>query len=523
MKGGLIREVSSRPHVVNPLTFSTAKNKHRLILDLRHVNKQVVDSNIKFEDWKVVKQYLSTNCFGFVFDKKSGYHHIDIFNEHQQYLGFSWKLGGVTKFFVFTVLPFGLKSSGYIFTKVVRPLVKHWRKKGIKVVVYLDDGFGLADNKNTCKMHSDLVKSDLIASGFIPNRDKCHWTPTQKLEWLGFIWNLDICKLNIPDRKKNDLIELVNIILNSSCKVKVRLLAKAAGKIIAFTPALGHITQIMSRGLFEVINLRQDWNQSININHCNACIRDLIFWRDNIFELEPVSLLGLDSEFYIFTDASNTGAAGYIDNLKQIMHKSWSDDEKLKSSTWREVKAIELSILSFARLLKHCTVSFYTDNQNAVTIVHKGSKVPELQSLALSIYDCCRKNDITIFVNWIPREQNEQADMLSRIVDIDDWRISDEFFTFLNDLWGPFSVDRFASFENTKLQKFNSLYWNPGSLCVDAFTCDWSGENNWLVPPVTEVSRVINHLVKCKAKGTLIVPNWTSSPFWPLIFDTGLK
>ncbi|VDI40756.1 Hypothetical predicted protein [Mytilus galloprovincialis] len=379
-------------------------------------------------------------------------HNSDIF---KKYLGFSWKLGGVTKFFVFTVLPFGLKSSGYIFTKVVRPLVKHWRKKGIKVVVYLDDGFGLADNENTCKMHSDLIKSDLIASGFVPNRDKCHWTPTQKLEWLGFIWNLDICKLNIPDRKKYDLIDLVNIILNSSCKVKVRLLAKAAGKIISFTPALGHNTQIMSRGLFEVINLRQDWNQSININHCNACIRDLIFWRDNICKLEPVSLLGLDSEFYIFTDASNTGAAGYIDNLKQIMHKSWSDDEKLKSSTWREVKAIELSILSFARLLKHCTVSFYTDNQNAVTIVHKGSKVPELQSLALSIYDCCRKNDITIFVNWIPREQNEQADMLSRIVDIDDWRISDEFFTFLNDLWGHFQWIGLLAFENTKLQKFN--------------------------------------------------------------------
>ncbi|CAC5397189.1 unnamed protein product [Mytilus coruscus] len=217
---------------------------------------------------------------------------------------------------------------------------------------------------------------------------------------------------------------------DTSCKVKVTLLAKAAGKIISFSPALGHITQIMSRGLFTVINLRQDWDQSININHCSTCIRDLIFWRDNICKLEPVSLLRLDSEFYIFTDASNTAAAGYIDNLEQIMHKSWSDDEKLKSSTWREVKAIELSLLSFARLLKTCTVSFYTDNQNAVTIVHKGSKVPELQSLALSIYDCCRKNEITIFVNW---EHNEQADMLSRIVDIDDWRVFDEFFTFLND------------------------------------------------------------------------------------------
>jgi hypothetical protein len=28
--------------------------------------------------------------------------------------------------------------------------------------------------------------------------------------------------------------------------------------------------------------------------------------------------------------------------------------------------------------------------------------------------------------------------------------------------------------------------------------------------------------VKCKAKGTMIVPKWTS-PFWPLIFEDGLE
>ena len=44
----LVREVSSRPHVVNPLTVSVnAKGKHRLILDLRHVNEQVVQNKIK--------------------------------------------------------------------------------------------------------------------------------------------------------------------------------------------------------------------------------------------------------------------------------------------------------------------------------------------------------------------------------------------------------------------------------------------------------------------------------------------
>jgi hypothetical protein len=59
ISGGVVREVSSAPHVVNPLTVAVnGKGKERLILDLRHVNKQVVQNKIKFEDWKTAKQYM---------------------------------------------------------------------------------------------------------------------------------------------------------------------------------------------------------------------------------------------------------------------------------------------------------------------------------------------------------------------------------------------------------------------------------------------------------------------------------
>ena len=47
----------------------------------------------------------------FKFDLKSGYHPIHILQEHQTFLGFSWVVNGVRKFFVFTVLPFGLSSA----------------------------------------------------------------------------------------------------------------------------------------------------------------------------------------------------------------------------------------------------------------------------------------------------------------------------------------------------------------------------------------------------------------------------
>ena len=59
------------------------------------------------------------------------------------------------------------------------------------------------------------------------------------------------------------------------------------------------------------------------------------------------------------------------------------------------------------------------------------------------------------------------------------------------------------------------------SEAVDAFTVDWSGENNWFCPPVALIPRVLRHAQHCQAEGTLVVPLWESAPFWPLICPDG--
>ena len=74
-------------------------------------------------------------------------------------------------------------------------------------------------------------------------------------------------------------------------------------------------------------------------------------------------------------------------------------------------------------------------------------------------------------------------------------------FYFFNQKWGPFSIDRFVDSNNHQLDNFNSRFWTPGSKGVDAFTFDWSKDNNWLVPPI------------CKGTGVIIVPLWRSAVF----------
>ena len=183
LKVGSVVQCPCPPVVVNPLSvFIQPNGKKRLTLDLRHVNFFVKKSKIKFEDAKSFLECLVASPCAWVcsFDIKSGYHHIDIFESDQQFLGFSWVFDGVTKYFKFTVLPFGLSVGPYM-----RPLVKYWRSKAIRIVVYLDNGISAATNFSKCQGNSLLVRSDLFKSGFVANKDKCQWVPLQVICWLG--------------------------------------------------------------------------------------------------------------------------------------------------------------------------------------------------------------------------------------------------------------------------------------------------------------------------------------------------
>ena len=166
-------------------------------------------------------------------------------------------------------------------------------------------------------------------------------------------------------------------------------------------------------------------------------------------------------------------------------------------------------------------VKWYTDNQCVVSIVHKGSMKKHLHDLAILIYKFACQHSIDIHMEWILQGQNERADMLSRIVDRDNWQVSHALFKFLNHVWGPFTIDRFADSNNTKLNKFNSKFWSPNTSGVDVFAFNWQGEheNNRFVPPVYLISRCLRHIEHNRVNATLIVPYWPSAVFWPLLID----
>ena len=347
---GCVSEVFETPAIINPLSVSIQKSgKKRLILDLRHVNQFLYKTKFRCEDVSVAKEILNPGDFMFTFDLKSGYHHVEIFPEHRKYLSFAWTFSsGCTRYFQFSVLPFGLSSAPYLFTKLLRPLVKKWRSEAKAIVVFLDDGLGAAADRNKAKIASLQVHADLLKSGFLPNEAKCVWEPAQSITWLGTVLNTSTSEISATVKRINSLHhDLVSILAASPPCHPVRKLASVCGKIISLGNCVGNVSRLMTRNLFAVINSAPTWNACVHLS--SEALSELNFWKSNVASLNgiPIWPLVRKPSKIVYSDASASACASFIEFEGKIFHQNWSDFEKAQSSTYRELLAVSLSLKSF--------------------------------------------------------------------------------------------------------------------------------------------------------------------------------
>jgi hypothetical protein len=467
-----IKEVFTPPHVVNPLSVSSKGTKKRLILDLREVNLHVFKTKIKFDDWKVMQDFIRTGGFMFKFDLKQGYHHVDIHPEFQQYLGFSWVIGGVRRYFVFTVLPFGLTSAPYIFTKIVRVLVKFWRKSGVKLCCFIDDGLGASADLETAKTQSDLVRTSLRDSGFVANDQKSVWEPSQATCWLGIVVDLGGGFLRVSDARESNILSLIRHTLANAPFTSARKLSKLTGMLLSTKFILGNLVRLKTRQFYSVINSSPSWDARVSFAREDGVIRDLHFWLTNFVTLNRKPITPPSPPALVVTsDASESGLAAHLDydGTMRVSYRNFSEEESRRSSTWRELSAIVFSLRASRPFLTGAQVFWRTDNFAASLIATSGSRVDALQSLAETLYELCSAQSIRLEVVWTPRRSIQTADALSKLPDHDDWETSPSFFEELDALWGPHDVDRFADDSNAKVSAFNSKFYCPVRQCFFYF------------------------------------------------------
>jgi hypothetical protein len=278
-------------------------------------------------------EFITNNSYCFKFDLHLAYHHVDIFKPRTDYLGFSWCFGNTVKYSKFVVLPFGLSSACYIFTKLTHPLAKKWRGDGKQITMYLDDGIGVHIDLQVCSTLSDAVRHDLILSGFVPKKEKYMWSPVQQLTILGYFIDTEIHFISIPEERPLKVFKTINLIeykLETISKVPARLAASLVGQIVSVSYVIGNVTNIMTKYLSIDILDKQSLNSAICLS--KESLDQIAFWKRNLRSANLKEFtFDLSCHTIVYSDASNTGYGGYmVENPNDIAHGMWSNNESMK-------------------------------------------------------------------------------------------------------------------------------------------------------------------------------------------------
>ena len=116
-------------------------------------------------------------------DLKDAYLSVPIHADSQKFLRFIWK----DKTYQFQALPFGLNIAPRVFTRLLKPVAAFLRKRGVRLVIYLDNILIIGSSVEEIRQFTEM--SLLESLGFIINKEKSIFTPTQIITFLGFTIN----------------------------------------------------------------------------------------------------------------------------------------------------------------------------------------------------------------------------------------------------------------------------------------------------------------------------------------------
>ncbi len=524
LRQGCMVEVSEQPWVVCSLSVDDSRDDLRLICNARPTNGSLWVEHFKYENINTARDILQRFGFLFQFDVKSAYPHIRLHRDGWGCFGVWWR----GKFYVYTVLPFGLSTAPFVFSKVMKVLINHWRQLGIRVMSFLDDGLGGAASYGLAVAHSTVVRETMAAAGMTAHPTKSSWDPHPSTQaFLGFTLDLSSGLLGIKLDRVIKIVKCLVQLRRDVCPTP-RQLSSLAGRIISLSQVIGNVVRVMTRDLYVMIYTPgSDWDSPVP--WLARAWQEVQFWRQFAIEggfqrrvqfwPDPVVV---DVEFA--SDASATGL-GVVQFQRDVViaetFQPLSLEERGLASAWRELAAVKLGLQSFVDVLRGRAARWLTDSTAAVAILEHGSRSRQCHVLAREIFLFCLAHGIRLFPVWIPRALNTEADRRSREVDMNDWGLTSLAFKRLQERWGVPVVDLFADSLNARVTSFMSFRPQPGALAIDALASVWPKGLLYACPPWALLGRLIRRMQSAPCEVVLIIPVWPQQPWWPLLFEDG--
>ena len=199
--------------------------------------------------------------------------------EHQKFLKFIFR----GQLYQFTALPNGLGCGPRKFTKLLKPVLSTLREEGTTIAAYIDDLITLARSWEKCSNNICVISSLLDELGFVVHPEKSVFTPTQVLEYLGFIINSLEMTVRLTPTKSQGIIKLCHQVLNSPV-CTIREVAQLLGKFTSSFPAVQfgklHYRRLEKQKILSLKDAKGDFNAPIILN--DASKQDIWWWVNNL-------------------------------------------------------------------------------------------------------------------------------------------------------------------------------------------------------------------------------------------------
>lgn len=515
-----------RPHVIVNGLVTWSAGKQRFVIDCRHQNRSefMEERPFKYEGLLDLAQQLERGGQLMGWDVMDAYHHVPLREADKPLFCFQC-LGRV---FQCNTMPFGLKVAPFLWTKVCRPVVQQLRAEGFRIVVYVDDFGGAPPTQaNGPATTADVtraavrVRTLLSDLGLTLHPTKGELEGTTALPMLGFIVDTERQLFLLQPGRAKKVMEMAGSLIGHAnshrCWVRYSALRSFCGTAVSTHLAVPD-ARFRLRSLYTALRAYLDVGCH-RVRLGRQAVQDLQYWAELTRHAKAGrALWPRPPDVTMETDASNSGWGATWDGLLPA-RGFHATDRKALHINLLELGAVRLGLLSFADFLLQpdTVVRLKVDSQvvmGAMNAMSSGSEA--VMAELCRLHKLCTHLGVTLRAEYLPSALNMWADRLSRTADSTDWCLTRAAFRSLDDVFGPLTVDLFASAESAKCGRFYCKLPSPGGSGVDAMNRSWANENAWANPPFNLVGPTVAKIVRDKATVTLVAPRWRAQPWWPV-------
>lgn len=395
---------------------------HRIILDLSSPRGSAINEGISADEYSVKYSTfddavdlvvgLGKGSYMAKLDIKHAFRLCPVHPHDWPLLGYTWN----GHYFLDTRLPFGSRSSPYIFNQFADALL--WILVvifGIPYIVhYLDDFFLCANTYEECSDHMTSMQSVFGELG-VPLAPEKVVGPTTTLTYLGIEINTKTMSMQLPTEKFSELLSNLEGWLNRKKCTKRELLSLIGS--LSFACKVVKPGRMFLRRLIHLSCTATSLNHHISLNA--EARADIKWWIDflpswngiAIIQEPPVTSYALT----LHTDASALGFGAVFST--HWFSLPWPASlSPIQDINFCELFAVVAAVFTWGDHWQNQQILFYTDNLSITNIWKSGScRDQDIMRLVRALFLFIANRNINILMCHIPGKFNDSADALSRL------------------------------------------------------------------------------------------------------------